>query len=267
MPRATRRRTLKMKTADNPPNENGSRRRTLVVDVGGSGIKATLLNELGKAVGDRIRRDSPVSGMPGAVMDIIVSLAKEFDDFDRVAVGFPGVVVNGIVKDAPNLAKDWQDFNIAEILQARLKKPVRVANDADVQGFGAIAGTGVELVITLGTGVGTSLFVDGRLVPNLEIGKDKLRNSALQRVGKKKWNKRLVKFIKRLDEIFHFTKLYIGGGNSKEVDVSLLPPNVTIVSNLNGLIGGIALWRDEPVVPAVSGQPAKPASSSRQLAA
>ena len=267
MPRARRRKNSQTKTVDKLSNENGSSRRTLVVDVGGSGIKATLLNELGKAVSDRLRRDSPASGMPGAVMDIIVSLAKEFDGFDRVAVGFPGVVVNGIIKNAPNLAREWQDFNMAEILQSRLKKPVRVANDADVQGFGVIAGTGVELVVTLGTGVGTSLFVDGRLVPNLEIGKDKLRNSALQRVGKKKWNKRLVKFIERLEEICHFTKLYIGGGNSKEVDVSLLPPNVTIVSNLNGLIGGIALWRDEPVAPAVASQPANPANSSRQLAA
>ena len=172
-----------------------------------------------------------------------VSLQK-FESFDRVAVGFPGVIVGGIVKQAPNLAKEWQGFNIADVLQARLKKPVRVANDADVQGFGAISGRGVEVVVTLGTGVGTSLFVDGRLVPNLEIGKDKLRNAALHKVGKKKWNKRLVKFIRQLDEVFHFTRLYIGGGNSREVDVGLLPAHVTIISNLNGLVGGIALWRD-----------------------
>jgi len=222
-------------------------RRTLVVDVGASGIKTTLLNDLGKAVGERLRRDTPSSGMPGEVMDIIVSLSKRFESFDRVAVGFPGVIIDGIVKQAPNLAAEWQDFNIAEGLEARLKKPVRVANDADVQGFGAIAGTGIELVVTLGTGVGTSLFVDGRLVPNLEIGKDKLKNAELQKVGKKKWNKRLVKFIRRLDEIFHFTRLYIGGGNSREVDVAVLPANVTIISNLNGLVGGLALWRDERV--------------------
>ena len=230
----------------NADENDSSQRRTLVVDVGGSGIKATVLNDLGKSVSERLRRESPPSGMPGAVMDTIVSLANELEPFDRVAVGFPGVVINGIVKQAPNLAKDWQGFNIAEVLQARFKKPIRVANDADVQGFGAIAGSGVELVVTLGTGVGTSLFVDGRLVPNLEIGRDKLRNSALQKVGKKRWNKRLVRFIQRLDEIFHFTKLYIGGGNSREVDVSLLPANVTIISNLNGLNGGIALWREEP---------------------
>ena len=183
--------------------------------------------------------------MPAQVMDTIISLSKHFESCHRAAVGFPGVIVNGIVKQAPTLAPDWQDFNIAEVLQARLKKPVRVANDADVQGFGAIAGTGVELVVTLGTGVGTSLFVDGHLVPNLEIGKPKLRNEAFQKAGKKKWNRRLAKFIRRLEEVFHFTRLYIGGGNSREVDISLLPANVTIVSNLNGLAGGIALWRDQ----------------------
>jgi polyphosphate glucokinase len=212
--------------------------------VGGTGIKATLLNDLGRQVGQRLRRETPPSGMPGEVMDMVVGLTKHFDSFDRIAVGFPGVVIDGIVKQAPNLALEWQDFNIAEVLQARLKKPVRVANDADVQGFGAIAGTGVELVLTLGTGVGTSLFVDGRLVPNLEIGKPKLRNEALQKIGKKKWNKRVAKFVRKLESIFHFTRLYIGGGNSREVDVHLLPANVTVVSNMNGLIGGIALWRD-----------------------
>ena len=226
--------------------------RTLVVDVGGTGIKATLVNDLGRPVGHRIRRETPPSGMPGEVLDVIVSLAKHFETFDRVAIGFPGVLIDGIVKQAPNLAPEWQDFNIVQVLQARLRKPVRAANDADVQGFGAISGTGVELVMTLGTGVGTSLFVDGRLVPNLEIGKNKLRNESLQKVGKKRWNKRVAKFVRKLDRMFHFSKLYIGGGNSREVDVGLLPANVTIVSNMNGLIGGIALWRcgtEKPTVP------------------
>jgi polyphosphate glucokinase len=238
----------RMNEAKNSVKKGGSGetdlRRTLVVDVGASGIKAALLNDLGKAVGERMRRETPASGMPGELMDVVVSLSKRFDSFDRVAVGFPGVIVGGIVKQAPNLAKDWQGYNIVAALQERLKKPVRVANDADVQGFGAISGTGVELVVTLGTGVGTALFVDGRLVPNLEIGKDKLKNAALQKVGKRKWNKRLLKFIHQLDEVFHFTRLYIGGGNSAEVDVTLLPANVTVISNLNGLVGGIALWRD-----------------------
>jgi polyphosphate glucokinase len=247
-----------------PEEVDLSQRRTLVVDVGGSGIKAMVLNDLGKSVSERLRRESPASGLPGAVMDIVVALASKLEPFDRVSVGFPGVVINGIAMDAPNLAKEWRGFNIAESLQARLKKPIRVANDADVQGFGAIAGTGVELVVTLGTGVGTSLFVDGRLAPNLEIGNDKLRNSALQKVGKKRWNKRLIKFINRLDEVFHFTKLYIGGGNSKEVDVGSLPANVTLISNLNGLVGGVALWREEL---ATAGAPAMDSKGNGHLVA
>lgn len=228
------------------PNSSAKPRSllTLVVDVGASGIKAVLLNELGKPVSRRVRRDTPSSGMPGEVMDTIVTLAKDFDSFDRVAVGFPGIISDGIVQQAPNLAPEWKDFHLAEVLQARLKKPVRAANDADVQGFGTIAGKGVELVVTLGTGVGTSLFTDGQLVPNLELGKAKLRNEMLLKDGKKQWNRRLAKFVRRLEGRFHFTRLYIGGGNSKKVDISLLPSNVTIVSNLNGLVGGIALWRD-----------------------
>jgi polyphosphate glucokinase len=256
------------KSGDNKVDESDSSgRRTLVVDVGGSGIKATVLNDLAKPVSERVRRESPASGLPGAVMDIMIALATELEPFDRVSVGFPGVVINGIVKQAPNLAKEWKGFNIAEVLQARFQKPVRVANDADVQGFGAIAGTGVELVVTLGTGCGTSLFTDGRLVPNLEIGRDKLRNSQLQKVGKKRWNRRLLKFVERLEEIFHFSKLYIGGGNSKEVDVSLLPPNVTIISNLNGLVGGIALWREEAVPATIPAQPVKADHTNPPLAA
>ena len=221
---------------------------TLVVDVGASGIKAVLLNELGDLVGRRVRRDTPSSGMPDEVINTIVALAENCESFDRVSVGFPGIIVDGVVQQAPNLAPEWKDFNIAKILQARLKKPVRAANDADVQGFGVIAGKGVEVVVTLGTGVGTSLFTDGHLVPNLEFGKAKLRHEILQKDGKKQWNRRLAKFIRRLEGRFHFTRLYIGGGNSKKVDISLLSANVTIVSNLNGLVGGIALWRD--VVPA-----------------
>jgi polyphosphate glucokinase len=231
-------------TVKEEPRPDPEPPRTLVVDIGGTGIKAALINELGRPVGQRIRRETPPSGMPGEVMDVVVALARHFETFDRVAVGFPGVVIDGIVKQAPNLAPEWQDFNIAEVLAARLKKPVRVANDADVQGYGVISGKGVELVMTLGTGVGTSLFVNGTLVPNLEIGKAKLRNEALQKVSKKKWNKRVAKFVVKLESIFHFSRLYIGGGNSREVDVALLPANVTIVSNMNGLIGGIALWRN-----------------------
>jgi polyphosphate glucokinase len=242
------------KAAPEKPSSNGDQPegaepkaiRTLAVDIGGTGIKMVLLNELGRPISDRIRVRTPQDATPGAVLDAIADLAKKLKgEFDRVSVGFPGVVRKGIVLAAPKLGKEWRDFNIGKLLGAKFSKPVRVANDADVQGFGCISGVGVELVLTLGTGVGTALFVDGRLVPNVEAGKDKLSNAELARVGKRRWNRRLAKLVEKLQRTFHFDRLYIGGGNAKLAALADLPPNVTIVSNLNGLVGGIALWRDE----------------------
>ncbi len=218
--------------------------KTLAIDVGATRIKASTLNELGEIVTKRVLTDTPRSGMPGAVMDIIAELADGQPEYDRISVGFPGIVQNGVVRAAPNLAPEWEHFNIGKILAARLRKPVRVANDADVQGFGAISGVGVELVLTLGTGVGSALFLNGHLIPNVEVGKDKLSNAELRRVGKKRWNKRLHKLIRKLEAMFYYDRLYIGGGNSKAVSIPDIPANVTIVSNLNGMAGGVALWRE-----------------------
>ncbi|HEX2056031.1 MAG TPA: ROK family protein [Nitrospiraceae bacterium] len=220
--------------------------RTLVVDIGGTGIKAMVLNEIGEPIKERKRIPTPRSGRPDDVIAAIRKLAKELGPFHRVSVGFPGVVRSGVVGETANLASEWKDFNLTKALESKFKKPVRAANDADVQGFGAISGKGVELVLTLGTGVGSSLFVDGRLVPNVEVGKSKLSDEELRRVGKKRWNRRLAKLITKLEAMFHYDRLYIGGGNAEMVNIGLLPGNVTIVSNLNGLLGGIALWNDHP---------------------
>ena len=185
------------------------------------GPLASTLNELGEIVTKRVFTDTPRSGMPGAVMDIIAQLAEEQEEYDRVSVGFPGIVQNGVVQAAPNLAPEWKHFNIAKILSARLRKPVRVANDADVQGFGAISGVGVELVLTVGTGVGSALFLNGHLIPNVEVGKDKLSAAELRRVGKKKWNRRLQKLIRKLEAMFYYDRLYIGGGETQSSYQSL----------------------------------------------
>lgn len=218
--------------------------KTLVVDIGGTGIKAMVLNEIGEPIKERQRVPTPRSGKPDDVIAAILKLAKEIGPFHRISVGFPGIVRSGVVGEAVNLAGQWKDFNLTKTLESKFRKPVRAANDADVQGFGAISGRGVELVLTLGTGVGSSLFVDGRLVPNVEVGRDKLSEEELRRVGKKRWNRRLGKLVGKLEAMFHYDRLYIGGGNAEMVNIGLLPGNVTIVSNLNGLLGGIALWND-----------------------
>lgn len=227
--------------------------RTLAVDIGGTGIKALVLSVTGKPLTERGRVKTPRPATPTAVMKTIVEMANQQGKFDRVSVGFPGVVRLGVTVTAPNLDGNWRNFKLAETLSKKLGKLVRVANDADVQGFGAIAGQGVELVITLGTGFGSALFLDGKLVPNLEIAhhpfqkdqtyEEKLGDAARKKIGKKKWNKRLLKAIQTLEHAFNYDRLYLGGGNAQKINFKL-PANVKAVENVAGLLGGIALWKD-----------------------
>jgi polyphosphate glucokinase len=231
-----------------------ARPRTLAVDVGGTGIKTIVLDPRGKPLTERLRVDTPRPATPRAVLAAIAALAKSQGAFERVSVGFPGVVRRGVTETAPNLHPSWVGVDLKAALEKALGKPTRVANDADVQGLGVIRGRGVELVITLGTGVGSALFIGGHLVPNLELGhhagwgnktyEDELGLKALEKAGKKKWNKRLSRAIETAAQLFNYDALYIGGGNAKKVTLDL-PGNVKLVSNTAGLLGGIDLWRTE----------------------
>jgi polyphosphate glucokinase len=224
--------------------------RTLAVDIGGSGIKVMVLDEQGTPLSDRQRLKTPNPAKVQKVIETIEILAKA-QEYDRVSVGFPGVVQNGVIKTAVNLYDDWLQYDLAANLSQLLSKPVKVCNDADMQGFGAISGKGVELVITLGTGFGSALFVEGKLVPNLEMGhhpfrkgetyEEQLGRAALDRHGAKKWNTRLEKAIACLEHLFNYETLYIGGGETKQINFNL-PANVKIVPNVAGLLGGIKLW-------------------------
>jgi len=247
-----------METAAQEPVEASVTRRsqplrTLATDIGGTGIKAVTLSTTGKPLTKRARVKTPRPATPAAVMNTIVELAKAHGSFNRVSVGFPGVVRRGITLNAPNLNGKWGGFHLADALTKKLGVAVRVANDADVQGYGVISGEGVELVITLGTGFGSGLFVDGKLVPNLELGhhplqkgktyEDLLSDAVRKKIGKRKWSKRLVRAIQTLDRTFNYDRLYVGGGNAARITVKL-PENVKIVSNVAGLLGGLSLWRD-----------------------
>ena len=228
--------------------------RTLSIDIGGSGIKMMVLDISGAPQTERARQETPQPAKPEAVIAAIAKLAVGGQgEFDRVSVGFPGVVRRGVTETAANLDSEWIGFDFGTALSKRLGKPVRVVNDADMQGLGAISGQGVELVITLGTGFGSALFVDGKLVPNLEMGhhefrkeetyENQLGRAALDEVGSKKWNNRLEKAIDSLQRLFNYDYLYIGGGEAKKVTLEL-PLNVKIIPNISGLLGGIALWRE-----------------------
>ncbi|MEL6137164.1 MAG: ROK family protein [Cyanobacteria bacterium J06628_6] len=226
---------------------------TLAVDIGGSGIKVMLLDEQGQPLSARERLKTPNPASPEQVVDAIATLAAQQSPYHRVSVGFPGVVRKGVIYTAVNLDNGWFKYDLGQAIAERLGQPVRVANDADIQGLGAIQGDGVELVITLGTGFGSALFVDGRLVPNLEMGhhrfrkketyEEQLGRAAIEDIGRSRWNKRLGKAIAQLEHLFNYDHLYIGGGEAKHIDFEL-PDNTQIVSNVLGLLGGIALWKD-----------------------
>jgi polyphosphate glucokinase len=227
--------------------------RTLAVDVGGTGIKAIILGASGKPLTRRVRIPTPHHATPKNVVAIIQQLATSLGAFDRVSVGFPGVVRGGKLLTAPNLGAGWAGFNLSGELKRRLHCPARIANDADVQGMACVTGNGVELVITMGTGFGSSLFVDG-CNAHLELAhhpfrkghtyEQELSHAALKRKGAAKWNRRLLEAIRLLQATFNCDRLFIGGGNSKFVRAKL-PVNVKVVSNLDGLLGGIKLWTDQ----------------------
>jgi polyphosphate glucokinase len=225
--------------------------RTLAVDIGGTGIKTMLLDELGKPLTDRLRAKTPNPATPKAIINVIADFAKQLGEFDRVSVGFPGVIKKGVVYTAANLDKKWIEYPFADELSKALAKPVRMANDAVVQGLGAVSGIGVELVITLGTGMGAGLYIDGVPIPSLELGHHPFRNGktyedvlgrrALAKEGRKKWNKRLGEAIDQLYRLFYYDRLYIGGGNAAKISIKL-PKNAKTISNEDGLLGGIKLW-------------------------
>ena len=233
-----------------------SGKKTLAFDIGGSGLKVSLLNENGEMITKRVRVETPQPCPPGVLIEKFKELIAQLPDFDRVSVGFPGVVRKGVTLSCKNLGSDeWTRFDLQSAIAAATGKPVRVINDADMQGLGAIKGEGVELVITLGTGIGSALFEDGRLAPHIELAhipfrkgetyEEQLGNKALKSAGKKEWNDRLQKAIECFRTLTNFDKLYLGGGNAE--NVVLKSKDIEIVSNTLGLRGGIWLWKDSNI--------------------
>jgi polyphosphate glucokinase len=227
---------------------------TICIDIGGSGLKAMVLDANGKPVSERQRVPTPKIPTPRAVLKGLDKLKKLSPPFDRVSVGFPGVIKHGCTYLGFNLHPLWaKGFPLQKDLEKMWHKPVRVGNDADVAGYGAIKGKGVELVLTLGTGMGAALFTNGHLVPGLELAhhpwmkktyEDYLGRRGLDKFGKNRWNTFVLKGIKETEKLFNWDHLYIGGGNTKKLNFKL-PPNVSIISNTEGILGGVLLWKDQ----------------------
>jgi len=226
--------------------------RTLCIDIGGTGIKMLVLDALGRPVNERSRELTPSPARRIAVLGVIKKMIPSQPPFDRVSVGFPGVVTRGVVKNAPNLGtKLWRGFDLQRALEKLVRRPVRVINDADLQGYGVVQNKGVELVLTLGTGLGSALFIDGRLVPNLELGhhpfkkgktyEDCVMDRVLKRIGKKAWSQRVLEMLEPLEACFNYDVVHIGGGNAKKLRAEL-PKNARVFDNVDGMRGGIRLW-------------------------
>lgn len=229
---------------------------TLCIDVGGSHVKAALVAPDCRLHGDPVRVATPVGDGPAALLEAIVELVAPFFDGaappSRVALGFPGALRGGIVLTAPNIGgSEWHHVPLADQLARRIGRPVRMANDATVQGLGAIAGRGLVSTITLGTGMGFALFHDGVPSVQIELGQhvahkrksydDYVGHRALTSVGVKHWNRRVERVIGAVRALVRFDVLYIGGGNARCIRFGL-PADVHVVSNDTGILGGVRLW-------------------------
>jgi len=238
---------------------NGTRRPcrgpapyTLAIDIGGTALKASVLDGHGRMIMERIRLPTPYPCSPKVLLRALAKLTDLLPSFDRISIGFPGVVRRGHVVTAPHFSnKAWRGYPLATAVQQVMQRPARLLNDAEVQGLGIIAGRGLEVVLTLGTGLGSAVFDDGWLAPHLELAQHPMHNGetyneyvgneALHRHGKKKWNRRVLHTIEVIESLLNYDVLYLGGGNARHLTVEL-PRNVRIASNDNGITGGIHLW-------------------------
>ncbi len=226
--------------------------RTLSIDIGGTGIKAMVVDAEGNPVTERVRVRTPKPAVPDAVFAAIEEVVGQVGEFDRVSIGFPGVVSEGVTYTAPNLGKGWAGVHLADEMTQRTGRPVRALNDCGLQGLGVIEGFGTEILVTLGTGMGFGLYINGHYVPNIELGhhpfrkkktyEERVSNAERKAIGNRKWNVRVRQIVEQLGPIFNYRKLYLGGGNARYVNAKKLPEDVTIVDNVTGLRGGVRLW-------------------------
>jgi polyphosphate glucokinase len=238
---------------------------TLAIDIGGTGLKASVLNESGQMEHDRVRIATPYPLSPQKLVTVLEDLIKPLPAFDRVSVGFPGMVRGGHIlsaphfvspdgpggEPAPKLVKAWGRFDLESELTRVTGKPTKVANDADLQGAAVVKGKDFEVVLTLGTGVGTAFFLEGTLLPHFEFAhtpflksrsyNDWLGEAARKEAGNKKWKKRVLDAVESFRNLTFFDHCYLGGGNAARLTGDL-PADVSIVDNSAGILGGIKLW-------------------------
>lgn len=243
--------------------------QVLGIDIGGSGIKGAPVNiESGEMLAERFRIPTPQPAKPKAVAKTVAGIANHFEWQGPIGCGFPAVVQHGITRSAANVHKKWINADAATLFREKTNCPVTVVNDADAAGlaemtFGAGKGLkGVVLLVTIGTGLGTSLFTDGILLPNTELGHIEIdcddaelmaSDAARKRddLSWKKWGKRLNTYLTRLEALVWPDLIILGGGVSKKNEnfMPYLDVNAEIVIaesfNNAGIIGAALAGRPD----------------------
>jgi len=237
----------------------------LGIDVGGSGMKGGIVNtETGEMISERHRIPTPESRKPEEMAEVIAEIVKHFDYKGKVGCGFPTVIKKGVCKSPGNLDESWLGVNVEELFEEKTGLDFTVVNDADIAGYASMeygVGKGVEglvVMITIGTGLGSGAFYDGKLIPNFELGQIPYKKykkielwaaaSAKEREGLsyKKWGKRFNKFLKYVDLIVSPDLILLGGGTSKDfnefkkyitIDTPVIPAEL---ENHAGIIGAAA---------------------------
>jgi polyphosphate glucokinase len=212
-------------------------KEVLGIDIGGSGIKgAPVDTKSGKLLDERHRIPTPEPSSPKQVAKAIKELVKHFKWEGPVGCGFPAVVQNGIVRTAANVDKSWINTDARKLLKDTLKLPVWIINDADAAGLAEVklgAGAGFKgaiVVLTVGTGIGSSLFIKGKLYPNTEMGHVEFKGMdaevyASDATRKKEnldwdaWGKRLNEYLSHIEFLFWPEMIILGGGASKKLDL------------------------------------------------
>lgn len=242
---------------------------TLSVDCGGSGIKAGVLDASGTAHAPPVRVPTPYPLPPEHLVATVAEIAQTLPRAERLSLGLPGMIRHGVVistphyvnragprtRPVPALVASWTGHDLRASLEAALGMPAIVVNDAELHGAGVIAGAGLELVLTLGTGLGSAHYDGGRLAPHLELSHAPVRRGTTydayigeperRRLGDAMWSRRVLRVVEGFGPVFRWDRLYLGGGNSDRITQQVrerLGPEVVVVPNSAALVGGVRAW-------------------------
>ncbi|MDO8733518.1 MAG: ROK family protein [Actinomycetota bacterium] len=245
---------------------------TLAIDCGGGGFKACVLDDAGTMRAQPVRVATPYPLSTALFVDTLTLLARGLPAADRATVGLPGMIRHGVVittphyvtksgprsRVLPELVKQWTGFDARASLALALGVPVKVLNDAEVHAAGVVTGQGLEVVLTLGTGLGCAVFDGGRLAPHMELSQMPVKTEVVydnyigeperRRLGDALWSRRVVRMVEGFRPVFRWDRLYIGGGNSRHltpVSAKRLGEDCVIVPNDAALIGGSRIWQLE----------------------